>query len=813
MAIKDDLAAALRALRRGGSFTWAAIVMLALGVGATTAMFSVVNGVLLRPLALRQPGQLFMMGQRVPQITESPDFNWFASPPEFQAWHREATDFSGIAELQSSTFTLAGSGTPRLLYGAKVSPNFFHVLDVPVALGRNFSPADLHDPTRPMIVTDQLWRSTFGADRGVIGRHIGLGSAGATIIGVLPAWFQIKGRELGPMLDGAQTQYFVPLIIPPQQLASTDVMTNFNYTVIGRLRSGATRGQAQAQLNLIQARLARNAHVQLAVYGDLIPIKDYAVAQTQQELWLLLAGVAAVLLIICVNLGGLWMTRLADRRREWAIRASLGAAPGQMARQLLLESMVLGLVGGVAGILCAALSLNALLAAAPADIPRLDEVHLDWRVLAFGLALALAAGVLTGLIPAFRLARMDPQGALKEASGSTTADPGSLRSRRALIALQAALSTLLLTAAGLLGLSFYRLLSQPTGFRAAHAVTADVELGALYSDAQRISILQQLPAAVSNIAGITSAGFTSHLPLQGETWINDAKVPGKTYTEANQPSVNVRFISPGYLAAIGIPMLAGREYSETDRKHAALVISAASARLLWPDRDPRLAVGQPLITSGTTWNIIGVADDVRASLTKAAPAIVYEDYWGEAGWVPYRVSLVVRTTLPVSALAAPLRAAIWKLAPNAPIPKLRGLNDLTAAAVAPQRYQLTLLLSFAGLALFLAALGVYALVTNSVARRAKELAIRISLGASGGAIWNAVVREALLPVAAGLAAGMVAALFAGKWLAPLLFRTSSANPAVLATVFVCVALAGILACLGPARRAVKTDPLLALRAE
>lgn len=813
MAFADDLKASLRALRRGKGFTWAAVVMLALGVGATTAMFSVVNGVLLRPLALRQPGQLFMLGQRVPQLTQSPDFNWFASPPEFQAWHREATDFSGLSELQSTTFTLAGSGRPRLLQGAKVSTNFFNVLDVPVALGRNFVPADLTTTAPPMIITDRLWRSVFGSDPGIIGRYVGLGSSGTTIIGVLPAWFQIKGRELGPMLDGSETAFFRPLVISPEELASTDVMTNFNYTVIGRLKPGVTREQALAQLNVIQARLARQAHVQLAVYGDLIGIKDYAVAESQQALWLLLAGVGAVLLIICVNLGGLWMTRLADRRREWAIRTSLGAAPGQLARQLLFESIVLGLAGGAAGVFCAALSLNALLAAAPASIPRLDEVHLDWRVLTFGLGLAVIAGLLTGLIPAIRLARMDPHGSLKEASGSTTADPGSLRSRRGLIALQAALSTLLLTAAGLLGLSFYRLLSQPSGFQAAHAYAADVSLGALYSDAERTSILQQMPAAMESVAGITSAGFTSHLPLQGETWIDSASVPGKTYTQASRPSVNVRFISPGYMATLGIPMLAGREYLETDRKHAAIVISAAAARLLWPGVDPRSALGKAMGINGKTWTIVGVADDVRASLTSAPPAIVYQDYWGEAGWIPYRVSLVVRSTLPLASLAAPLRDAIWKLAPNAPIPKLRALNDLEAEAVAPQRYQLLLLLTFAGLALFLAALGVYALVSHSVARRAKELAIRISLGASGGAIWSAIVREALTPVIAGLAVGLVAALFAGNLLTPMLFQTRATSPAVFGVVAACVGLAGLLACLAPARHAVKTDPLLALRAE
>lgn len=809
----QDVRFALRGLRHGRAFTLAVLLLLALGVGATTAMFSVVNGVMLRPLALPQPGQLMLMGQTVPGIASPADFTWFVNPPEFEAWRRQATDFSGIAVLQSGNFTLTEGGRPRLLHGANVSSNFFQVLEVPVALGRGFVPADKTDPSHPIVLTDRLWRSAFNADPDVIGRHIGVPGATATVIGVLPAWFQVQGRELGPMLDGSDTEFFRPLNIDPQRLASKEVFSDFNFMVIGRLRPDVTREQALAQLNVIERNLARASTEKLMLVGHLMGLKDYTVADVQQELWLLLGGVGAVLLVICVNLGGLWISRLADRRREWGIRAALGAAPGQLARQILYESLALGLMGGILGILTAGLSLRALLAAAPANLPRMGEVHLDWRVLGFGLALSLAAGLLTGLLPALRLGRLDPQTALRFASAATTSDPESLRSRQMLIALQAALSTLLLCAAGLLGLSFYRLISQPTGFVAQNAVAANVELAAYSEDPQRLAILNQLAAAASTLPGVTQAGFTSFLPLQGETWIDSAGVPGKTYPAKDTPSVNVRFVSPGYLAASGTPLLAGRDLSETDRGHAAIVLSAATARELWPGEAPETAVGKAIQVNGKNWNVVGIAADVRTSLTTPPPAVVYMDYWGEAGWIPYRVSLVVRSSLPEAVLAQPLRNAIWKVAPLAPIPKLRGLDQLEAAAVAPQRYQLTLLLLFAGLALLLAAIGVYALVGHSVARRSKELAIRISLGAESASIRSLVLRQALAPVLTGLVAGLAAAILARGVLAALLFQVSPSSPLVLAAVALLVSLAALAACLGPAHRAVRTDPLLALRAE
>jgi predicted permease len=460
--------------------------------------------------------------------------------------------------------------------------------------------------------------------------------------------------------------------------------------------------------------------------------------------------------------------------------------------------MLLGLIGGLLGIACAAGSLRMLLAAAPANLPRLSEIHIDWRVLVFGLALSLAAGFLTSVVPALRLGRLDPQTALRYAIATASSGFESTRSRQTLIALQAAISTLLLTAVGLLGLSFYNLVSQPIGFVAQGAVQVEVSL-INYSNDQRSAILRQLPEVALTLPGVSHAGFTTQLPLTGER--------GYT-TDAGGPEITVSGISPGYLGALGVPLLAGRDLRESDRNQNAIVVSAAAVRALWPeDADARAAVGRV----SEIGNVIGVAADVRTRLTESAPPVGYVADWGAVP--PYSGSLVVRSSLPVGSLAGPLRQAIRKLAPAAAISNLQALDQLKANAVAPQRYQLTLLLLFAGLALFLAALGVYALVAHSVARRSKELAIRISLGADAGTIWSAVVRKALIPVIAGLGSGLTAAVLTAPLLRSQLFRVDPTNWAVLAAAVATVGIAAVCACLGPAYRATRTDPMRALRAD
>ncbi|MGH9487806.1 MAG: ADOP family duplicated permease [Terriglobales bacterium] len=802
----------------GSSLAWTMVILLALGVGASTAMFSFINGVLLQPLSLHHPGQLVLVGEAIPQkAAESAEFSYFVNPAAYFAWRQRATDFSGLSAMQDAVFTLAGAGRPLLLHGGRVTANFFSVLQVHPVLGRSFVPGDAIDPADPMIITDRLWRSEFSANPGVIGRHVGPPGHEATIIGVLPASFQLSGRSLGPMFAGETTQFFqaFKFIAGKNYQNPPNPFSDFNYNVIGRLRPGVTPAMALAQLDAIQANLARAAHQGLSLTAIITTVRDYTVAAAQEELWLLLGGVLAVLLVVCVNLGGLWVTRIADRRRDWAIRAALGAAPGRLVRQVLGESILLAVIGGILGIFCAAVSLKFLLAAAPADIPRLGQVHLDWRVAAFAIGLAVVAGLITGLVPALRLGRSDPQDYLKASGSATTADRSSLRSRQSLIAMQAALSTILLAAAGLLGLSFYRLTHQPTGFNAQHALAADVALDG-YSSQQRFQIFDRVRAAAAAIPGVSVAAETSHLPLRGETWIDSATVPGKTYPPGQTPLVNVRFISPDYFRAMGMALLRGRGFRASDNgneKIQPVILSSAAAVLLWPQEagDPAAAAGRSLNFNGQPARIAGVVGDVRAALQSRPPAIIYAPL---AGNFPVgHVELVVRSALPAATLAPELRRAIWSVAPLAPIPKIQPLAALSTAAVAPQHYQLSLLLLFALVALILAAIGIYALVSHSVARRSKELAIRITMGAGGGHIWRLVLHQALAPVIAGVIAGLIVAVAFGRLLASFLFEVSPVSPPVLAAVALAVLAAAVAACLVPARRATRTDPLGALRAE
>lgn len=488
------------------------------------------------------------------------------------------------------------------------------------------------------------------------------------------------------------------------------------------------------------------------------------------------------------------------------------------------EGLTLGLVGGALGVGSAAVGLRELLALAPHDIPRLDQVQIDWRVLAVGLTLSAAAGLLTALIPALRVARSDPQDSLKAGSRSATAGPASVRTRQGLIGVQAALTTVLIAVAGLLGYSLYRLMSRPAGFASDHAVLARVVIGS-YDNTHRDQILQQVTTAVAAIPGVQSVGLTTHLPLQGETWINTVGIPGKPYPPGQTPSVNVRFVGGDYFSAMQIPLLAGRNLREGDRPpdwppkddstemrmHQAVIISAATARLIWPGRDPRTLVGERLLMNDFTPTIVGVAADaLDGSLTSAAPAVVYQPYWN---WDPASFALVVRTALPLASIAGPLRAAVRILAPDAPIPEIAPLGALRAAATAPQRYQFTLLLLFAGLTLLLAAIGVYALVAHSVAQRRKELAIRLALGAPAGAIRRLIASQAVTPVVWGAAAGLAAALAGGRVLRSLLYQVGPNNPAALGVAVGVVVLAAGLACVLPARRATRVDPNLALRAE
>lgn len=818
----------MRSLHRLPPFHVLVVGMLAVGIGASTAIFSLVNGVLLQPLPFPDPQQLMLVSESAPQM---PGFNrlaFFNTPSAFVAWQAQATDFQALAAVQGTSFTLTGEGEPRVLDGVRVTPNFFDVLQATPELGRFFAEADASDNSRPIVITDSLWRSAFNADPRVVGRTVGSPGQDARVIGVLPARFRIGGSELGPVTSGRPTEFFVPFAFGLGDEGDLrSVWTNFNYAVIGRLRPMVPVDRALAQLNTIQARLAAAAPDPapgMTLGAQIVPVIDYATRDYHHELWLLLAAVGAVLLIITVNLGGLWVTRVVDRRRDWAIRVALGAEPGRLVWHVLNEGLVLGLIGGTLGVASAAAGLEGLLALAPKDIPRLGQVHVDLRVLVVGLLLSAAAGLLTGAVPAVRVGRGDPRAFLSGASRSTTGGPASVRSRQWLIGLQAALTTLLIAVAGLLGFSLHHLMTRSAGFSTDHAVKAEVVIST-YGSGQREQILRSITTSVAAIPGVQAAGLTSHLPLEGETWIDGVGAPGRQYSKAQQPRANVRFVGGGYFSAMQIPLIAGRDFEETDRPagwppknrsderamHESVIISQATARLVWPGRDPQSLVGEPITLNGLTPTIVGVtADALDGTLNAAPPPVIYQPYWS---WDPATFSLVLRTSLPVSAIAAPLRAAVWALAPNSAIPEIKPLSSLRADATATQRYQFALVLVFAGLAVTLGAIGVYALVAHSVAQRRKELAIRLALGAPTSTIRALIAAQAITPVGMGAFLGVTGALAGGRLLQSMLYGVGAGDPPTLIVAVAVVLLAGSLACVAPARRATRVDPNEALRAE
>ena len=629
------------------------------------------------------------------------------------------------------------------------------------------------------------------------------------------------------MTAGKPTEFFFPFEFGPDFGGSlTSVWSNFNYTVIARLKPGVTPAQALAQLNVIQAHLAADAPEEGPgeLLAQVTPVLDYATESARQGLWLLLGAVGAVLLIISVNLGGLWVSRVVDRRRDWAIRLALGAKPGRLVRQVLAEGVTLGLIGGVLGVAAAAAGLRGLLALAPADMPRLDQVHVDWRVLAAGLALSVAAGLLTGLVPALRVGRGDPHEPLKAGSTATTAGTASVRSRQGLIGLQAALSTLLMAVAGLLGFSLYGLMTKPTGFSTDHAVQAGIVINS-YGGAEREQIMQQITTAMEAIPGVETAALSSHLPLQGETWIDGAGVPGKEYPPGQQPTVNVRFIGGRYFSTMGIPLIAGRDFRESDRPAGGPPRTRPKRRTR-PDGDhlrghgsAPLAGARPPEPGGGAHALQRTARHDRGRGGRRARR--HADLGGSGGGLPALLGLGLRVGVLAGAqdLAAarrdrgPRARGGRELAPNAPVPEIRRLSNLRAAATASERYQFTLLMTFAGLALLLAAIGVYALVAHSMARRRKELAIRLALGAPAATIRTLIAGQALIPVGLGALVGVAAALAGGRLLQSLLYEVSPTDPRTLGGAAGVVLLAAALACVLPALRATRVDPNAALRAE
>ncbi len=804
----SDLRQALRLLRREPEFAAAAILALALGLAANTAIFSLVHGILLRPLAYPHANRLVGIQERIPSLAARYPMIPI-NAKAWQAWSRNARSLQGIAMLRSGNSNLTGAGQPVALDAPSVTANLFKVLGVEPLLGPGFSAtADQPGARREAVLTYGLWRSRFHADPNIIGRGIMLDGNLDTVMGVLPSDFHFfKGNELSPLIGiGRRPQLFVAQRISNNRLQEDG---NFNYAAIARLRKGYNLGQARFELNRIVARLTSPQIPELQAV--VVPLRRLVTAGARRGLWLLQAAVLAVLLIICVNLANLLLARAAAREQEASIRAALGAGRAKLLRLVMVESLLLAVLGGLLGLVLAKLGMHALMSAAPASLPRRHNASLDWAVLAFTFLISLLAGALAGAIPAWRLAQAPPRNALYGSGPRAGASRRRVRAHALLLGAEAALCVALLLIAGLLLDGFARLAHRPTGFavRGVREVRIDLPPHAYGKAEVRRQFWLNLLAAARRLPGVRSAALINTPPLGGNNNVNPIMVPGDTRPLIEQPLANYRVITPGLFQLLRIPLVAGRRLTDADRGQPVAIVSVSAARAAWPGRDALGQVFRSNPDSKLPDRVVGVVANMRGiGLFDPPGLMVYRPFDANYGG-----TLLLRSALPAAALAPELRRVVWNLDANLPVQRLRSMRQVMAATLAPRRFQLMLVAIFALAALLLVAFGIYAVVAYATQRRTREIGIRVALGAEPPHIYRLLVLQALRPVLIGMLAGLGIALAAGRWLSSLLFHVRPYDPWVFSVVIVVLAAVALAASSLPTRRALKLNPVSALRAE
>jgi predicted permease len=803
----QDLRYAIRVLSKNRGFATVAILSLAIGIGANTAIFSLVNGVLLRPLDYPDPGRLFAV--REVQIGASRGMGP-VNPAHALAWADACPSIEHVAVLRSSRGQLSAAGSdPATLPGARVTHNFFTLLGVTPLLGRTFF-AEEAQPGRDrvIILSEALWRARFNADPSVVGKPVLVDGVDHEVIGVVRGsfWRSFGGGIQNTPSDG-RYELFRPLGFSAEELAR--VSGNYNYAALVRLKPGVTAEQAVAEMNVVQARFPRGLMTPGGLEAMLIPLRELVTGRSL-GLWMLTAAVGAVLLIVCFNLANLLLSRAASRSRETAVRSALGASRLRQFRQLLTESLVLAAAGGVLGVVFAVWSVQVLAGSGTVDLPRLAEVRVDPMVMLFAAGVTLLTSVVFGVLPAWRLTRRDLNHALR-ASGRTITDTrGGLRLRGGLIGLEVSLSTALLIVAALLTASLDRLLRVDKGFDVEQVLTFDLDTaGPAYDKpVERGQFFARVVDKIEAIPGVAAAGLITQLPLEGNTW-NDPIYLIEDGSRSERHAVDNRFSSPGYFQAMSINILHGRAFDESDRGRSVAVLSVKAAQLLWPGEvNPvgRQFMGEDDVVK----TLVGVVADVRASLHDNPPPHAYYPYWQR---VPGDVVMVVRTSSGPDTMAAPIRAALHSEDPNLPLAPIRAMQDLVDGAVQQRRFQSTLVVVFAVSALLVASLGIYGVVSYSVARRRNEIGIRMALGAKRSQLLKLIVTQSMTPVALGTVAGIIAALLLGRAIRGLLFEVQPSDPATIAAVAVILLVVGAMACVVPARRATRANTIDALRLE
>ena len=816
-----DLRYAIRQLRKSPGFAITAVLTLAVGIGANTAVFSVMNAVLLRPLAFPHPERIFQMEKVAPEGE-----NYDTSIPLFLEWRNQSRTFQSVAAYLALPvgFNLAEKGHPERVPGLRVSADFFRVLGVEPRIGRDFARGeDREGSQRVVILSDSLWRRRYNSDAGIVGKTIAVDGQSSTVIGVLPHGFQF----LAAMPASGAIEVWSPL-----QLADNSRDPATTLQGIGRLKDGVTREQAAQEMSSLSRRIAREMPALFPVDGNinLLPLQQRIAGDTRPMLLLLFGAVSIILLIACANFANLLLARAGERTREISVRAALGATRLRVIRQLLTESVLLSVVGGAVGMVVAAVMCRVLVASAPSALLRAGEVSVDWRVLLFALSVSLLSGMIFGLMPALRLGGVVPADALRESgSRSATGGRGYRRISNGLVVAETAMSLMLLITAGLFIESFARLREVDPGFDYTHALSFETTLpAAKYGNPADLDrFLRNASERIQAIPGIDSVAGASSLPTEATINMPFAIEGAATHDQVSGESDYI-VATADYFRAMRIPVLQGRALTLADNASGAgvVVINRAMAQKFWPHQDP---IGKRIVIAGNLgpdWvdrprQIVGVVSDARAdSFEEAAPPIMYAPF---AQLSPHFVSVLLNA-IPIrwvaryrdaapSNLTQQMQAAVESADSEEPIAEVRPLGDLLSDALLRWRFNMLLLGAFAAVALLLAAIGLYGVISCTVGQRTHEIGIRMALGAGRASVLRMVMRQAGVLVIAGTLVGFGGLIFLSRVLKGFIYGVNPGNAGILIAVAMLMFLVGVIAAWRPARRAASIDPTQALRSE
>ena len=797
-----DLRYAFRQLIKSPGFTAVTILTLALGIGACTAIFSVVNAVLLRPLDYPDPARLVVIRE-----TQLPDFPEFSvSPPNYLDWEKQTKSYENLAAYSGSRINLTGDGEPQQLIGVKATAHYFDVYGIKPVLGRTFLPEeDAPGKNHVVVLSYPFWQRVFGGAADAVGRPIQLNGEPYTVVGVAPPGFGIASK----------VDAWMPMAFDPKETANDNRGAHY-LNVAGRLRPGVTVAQAEAELKVLAAQLATQYPDSNKGWGIfLMPLQDYSVRDVRAVLYTLLGAVGCVLLIACANIANLLLARATARHREISIRAALGASRARLVRQLLTESVLLALCGGLAGMLLARWGLDALLALAPANLPRVADIHLDAGVLAFSLALSVLTGLVFGIAPAWLAARADVNEALKQGSRGSTEGGARGRLRSALVVLEVTFALMLLGGAGLLARSFMQLTHVDSGFTPENATVLRLSLPQKkYAlPEQQTAFADALLERVKTLPGVQAVGLTHSMPLVGD-YVLGFNIEGRpAIAPSDLPNTNYYAVTPDYFRAMGIRLMRGRVFTAQDNAKTprVAIINETLARQHFPNEDP---IGKRInITNGPdTWReIVGIVGDIKQyGPDKATSNQSYEPF----AQVPFSsLNLVIRTSGPPAALLSAIRPTVYAVDKDQPIGTIRPLEEIMADSIARQRFAMTLLTVFSAVALVIAAVGIYGVMAYSVVQRTGEFGIRMALGAQQRDVLRLVLVQGGKLIGLGLLIGLAATLAASRAMGSMLFNTSAQDPLTLGTITLLLGAVALVACLLPANRATKVNPIEALRAE